>query len=118
MAGAQAATLIVAAIGVVFMTGEFSTGMIRTSLTAVPRRLPVLRAKAVVLAIAVTLVLGTAVFAAFFIGQQILSAIDGNVNIGDSDVLRILLGNIFVLAGIAVAGLGLGAHPTHRRSHL
>lgn len=103
--GAQIATLIAAVVGVLFITGEFSTGMIRTSFTVVPRRAPVLWAKAVVLAVAVAGLLGTSAFAAFFLGQ----AIGGDSGIGDPGVLRILLGNALVMAGTALAGLGVGA---------
>src|SRR5947209_8690815 len=40
--------LLVGALGVLFVTGEYSTGMIRSTMSAVPRRLPVLWAKLVV----------------------------------------------------------------------
>ncbi|PPK93459.1 ABC-type transport system involved in multi-copper enzyme maturation permease subunit [Kineococcus xinjiangensis] len=109
MGGAQFATLVIAAVGVIVIAGEYSTGMIRTSFTAAPGRVSVLLAKAVVLALAVTLVLGAAVFAAFFLGQALLSATDLDDGIGDPDVLRLLVGNVVVLVGVALAGLGLGA---------
>src|ERR1700710_2943157 len=50
--------LLIGALGVLFVSGEYSTGMIRSTLTAVPRRLPVLLAKIVVLVsiVAVTMV--------------------------------------------------------------
>ena len=108
MVGAQMASLIVAAVGVIVIAGEFSTGMVRTSFTAAPRRLGVLAAKAVVLAVAVAVVLGAAVFAAFFLAQALLPE-DLTTGIGDDDVLRLLLGNVAALVGIALAGLGLGA---------
>lgn len=107
--GAQLAALLVAAVGVIAITGEYSTGAIRTSLAVVPRRLPVLWAKATVLAVVVPLVLGAAVLVTFFAAQAIMSTGAGGVGIGDPEVLRLLLGNVVVLTGTALAGLGLGA---------
>jgi len=107
--GAQLASLIVAALGVIVIAGEYSTGMIRTSFVSAPRRLGVLAAKAVVLAVTVALVLGVAVFLAFFLGQAVLDRNDAGVSIGDAGVLRAVLGNVVMLVGIALAGLGLGA---------
>ena len=47
--------LLIGALGVLFVTGEYSTGMIRSTFAAVPKRLPVLWAKLVVF-VAVTAV--------------------------------------------------------------
>ena len=109
MVGAQLASLVAGVLGVLTITGEYSSGLIRTSLLAVPRRLPVLWAKAVVLAAAVSLVLGAAVLAAFFLGQALLGVVGDGVGIGEPQVLRVLVGNVVVLVGIALAGLGVGA---------
>ena len=48
LVGVQLAQLAIGVLGVLVITGEYSTGMIRASMTAVPKRLPVLWAKAVV----------------------------------------------------------------------
>jgi ABC-2 type transport system permease protein len=65
--------LIIAVIGAMVITSEYSTGMIRTSLTAQPRRGVVYAAKAIVFT-AVTLVISLVTsFAAFFVGQAMLS---------------------------------------------
>ncbi|WP_432563164.1 ABC-2 transporter permease [Kineococcus sp. SYSU DK003] len=109
MTGAQLGTLIVAAVGVIVIAGEFSTGMIRTSFVTAPGRLGVLAAKALVLAVNVAVVTGVAVFLAFFLGQAVLDTRDFGVAIGDDGVLRALLGNVAVLVGVALAGLGVGA---------
>ncbi len=59
-------------LGVLVISGEYSTGAIRASLLAVPRRLPMLAAKAIVFA-AIVLVLGEIVmFVSFFLGAAIL----------------------------------------------
>jgi ABC-2 type transport system permease protein len=109
MTGAQMGTLIVAAIGVIVIAGEFSTGMIRTSFVTAPNRFGILAAKAVVLAVNVAVVTGIAVFAAFFLGQAVLETRDFGVSIGDDGVVAALFGNIAMLVGVALAGLGVGA---------
>ena len=64
--------LIIAVIGAMVITSEYSTGMIRTSLTAQPRRGVVYAAKAIVFT-AVTLVISLiTAFVAFFVGQAML----------------------------------------------
>jgi len=107
--GAQLASLIVAALGVIVIAGEYSTGMIRTSFVSAPRRLGVLAAKAIVLAVTVAVVLGVAVFVAFLLGQAVLDRNGTGASLSDDGVLRAVLGNVAVLVGIALAGLGLGA---------
>ena len=107
--GAQLASLIVAALGVIVIAGEFSTGMIRTSFVSAPGRFGVLVAKALVLAVTVAVVLGVAVFLAFFIGQAVLDRDGAGVSLSDDGVLRAVLGNVALLVGVALAGLGLGA---------
>jgi ABC-type transport system involved in multi-copper enzyme maturation permease subunit len=72
LAGVNLSQLAIAVLGVLVITGEYSTGMIRASFTAVPRRLPVLWAKLGVFAV-VTLVLAVpSVLVAFFVSQAIL----------------------------------------------
>ena len=61
-------------LGVLMMSGEYSTGMIRSSLTAVPRRLPVLWGKLAVFAGMIFAVSLVASFISFFLGQALLSS--------------------------------------------
>ncbi|WP_432548499.1 ABC transporter permease [Kineococcus sp. SYSU DK004] len=105
--GAQMAWLIVAAVGVIVVAGEYSTGMVRTSFTTAPRRLGVLAAKAAVLAVSVLVVTGVSVLAAFLLGQAVLG--DRGASLGDDGVARALVGNVLVLVGFALAGLAVGA---------
>jgi len=107
--GAQMASLIVAAVGAIVIAGEFSTGMVRTSFTSAPGRLGVLAAKAVVLAVSVAVVTGIAVVLAFVLGQAILDRKDAGASFGDDGVVRALVGNVVMLTGVALAGLGVGA---------
>ena len=62
LAGAQLAQVAVGVLGVLLITGEYATGMIRTSMVAVPRRLPVLWGKAIVLALTAPLLFVPATF--------------------------------------------------------
>jgi ABC-2 type transport system permease protein len=107
--GAQLASLIVAAVGVIVIAGEYSTGMIRTSFAAAPGRTGVFTAKAVVLAVNVAVLTGVAVLVAFLLGQAVLDARGFGASLGDDHVLRALAGNVVLLVGVALAGLGVGA---------
>lgn len=109
MMGAQFASLVVAALGVIIIAGEFSTGMVRTSFVTAPGRVGVLAAKAVVLAANVLVLQGLAVFVSFFLGQAVLNTRDLGVSIGDDHVLRALVGTIVTIVGVALIGLAVGA---------
>jgi ABC-2 type transport system permease protein len=66
--------LIIAVIAALAITSEYSTGMIRTSLTAQPRRGTVYAAKAIVLTSSTLIVSLVTSFIAFFVGQALLSS--------------------------------------------
>lgn len=92
-------------LGVTMIGGEYSSGMIRATLAAVPQRGMLLAAKATVLT-AVTLAAGLATaFSTFFVGQAILGK--HGVGIGDPNVLRAVLGGAFYLTLIALFSLGV-----------
>jgi len=73
LAGVNVSQLAIAVLGVLVITGEYSTGMIRASFTAVPKRLPVLWAKTGVFAVVAFLLMLPSVLIAFFASQAILS---------------------------------------------
>ena len=104
------AQLAVGVLGVLMISGEYSTGMIRSSLTAVPRRLPVLWAKLAVFAgVAFPVMLVTS-FVSFFIGQALLSSHHLNVAITAPGALHAVFGaalypTIGGLTGLALGGL-------------
>ena len=101
--------LIVPVLGALTITSEYSTGMIRTSLTVQPRRGTLFAAKAVVFGM-VSLVTGLiAAFASFFIGQAILSGKHLDTSLGQPDVLRAVIGAGLFLAVSGLLGFGLGA---------
>ena len=102
-AGFQLGQLTICVLGVMVIASEYSTGMIRASLLAVPKRTPMLAAKATVFA-ALVFVFGEIVaFPSFFIGAAILHS-HAPVSIGDPGVLRAVIG-----AGVYLTVLGLFA---------
>lgn len=101
--------LAVGVLGVLVTAGEYSTGMIRSTLAAVPRRLPVLWSKSLIFG-TVALVLGVVgAFAAFGFSTGILSGTKAAMGFGDSGVLRSLFMAGAYLALIGVCGVALGA---------
>jgi ABC-type transport system involved in multi-copper enzyme maturation permease subunit len=109
LTGVQLAQLAIGVLGVLLITGEYSTGMIRSSLTAVPGRLPVLWGKAVVYALTTVTLCLPATFGAFLVGQSILSAEHLDTTLGQPGVVRAVLGSALYLAAVGLLGLGLGA---------
>jgi len=101
--------LIVGVLGVLVGSREYSTGQIRTTLQAVPHRLTVLGAKALVTGSVVLVAMLVAVFVAFFGGQMILSSAGhASASITDSGAAQALLGAAFYLAGVSLIGVALG----------
>jgi ABC-2 type transport system permease protein len=100
--------LVVATLGVISMTGEYSTGQIRSTLTAVPTRLRMLGAKATVLIVSsfVVGVLSAAGGAA--VAAAIVGARGGTVAFAEPEVLASILWTGFYLAVVAVFSLGIG----------
>lgn len=113
LAGVSVGLLLTGALGVLTMTSEYSSGMIRATFAAVPRRWLVLASKAGVFG-AVTLVLGElASFVAFFAGGATLRHGIAAPALGQPGVLRaIVLGGAgYCLIGLF--GVGLGAIVRH-----
>jgi len=105
--------LLTGTLGVLVITTEFSSGMIRATFAAAPRRSLVLAAKAAVLG-AVTLAAGElAALAAFAAGQSALQAPAPHATLGQPGVLRAVLLAGAYPALIALIGLGLGAIVRH-----
>lgn len=105
--------LALAVLGALVITTEYSTGGIRTSLTAVPKRLRLLLAKAAVLGV-VAWVVGTVVsFAAFFAGQAFLEKANIGTTLSAPGVTRAVLGGGLYLFASAMFGFALGALLRH-----
>ncbi|HTI26824.1 MAG TPA: ABC transporter permease subunit [Kutzneria sp.] len=106
--GFYLAQLVVGVLGVLIVTGEYSTGMIRSSLGAAPRRLPVLVGKAVVFAVITLVVTVVTAFVAFFLGQYLLSSQHIETTIGADGVARAVVGTALYLTVVGLMGVGLG----------
>jgi ABC-2 type transport system permease protein len=107
--GSQIAQLAIGILGVLVISAEYSTGMIRASFTAVPKRLPVLWGKAIVFGTVTFALMLPAVLIAFFASQSILSRHHANVAFSDPHVARAVIGAALYLTVIALFSLALGA---------
>jgi ABC-2 type transport system permease protein len=96
-------------LGVLVITAEYSTGMIRASMTAVPRRLPVLWGKAVVYGLVTLALMTPPVLIAFVVSQAILSGRHIDIAFTAAGVPRAVFGAALYLTVIGLFGLGLGA---------
>lgn len=104
--------LVVAVLGVMVISAEYTTGMIRSTLQAQPRRLTVLAAKVLVFA-AVMLVVGEILaFGAFFLGQRLI-AVHITVRLSDPGVTRSVIGAGLYLAVLGLFSLAFGAILRH-----
>lgn len=104
--------LTICVLGVLVIASEYSTGMIRASLLAVPRRVPMLLAKALVFFILVLVVGEVVSFGSFVIGAAILHS-HAPVALGDPGVLRAVLGAGLYLALLGLFSLAIGAIVRH-----
>jgi ABC-2 type transport system permease protein len=112
-AGMYIAQLAIAVLGVLCVSSEYSSGMIRTSLIAVPRRGRVLAAKSLVFAV-VTFVVGEfTIFVAFFAGQALISGHAPHAALGDPGVARAVAGAGLYLAALAVLSVAAGTLLRH-----
>ncbi|MFF1839200.1 ABC transporter permease [Streptomyces sp. NPDC058231] len=103
------AQLAIGVLGVLVFTGEYSTGMIHATFTAVPGRLPVLAAKAAVFTGVVLVLMTAASFAAFFGGQAVLSSAHLSTHLSDPGVTRVVFGTALYLTVVGLLGVALGA---------
>lgn len=108
IAGLQLGILVLGALSVLLIASEFGTGMIRSTLTAVPKRLPTFFAKAIVLVVVSYVLTLVAAFVTFLISIPIMHSYGIDMSLGRDGVLySIFMGGVYV-AGVAVAGLSLG----------
>jgi ABC-type transport system involved in multi-copper enzyme maturation permease subunit len=107
--GYNLAQLALGVLGVLVISGEYSTGMIRSSLMAVPTRLPVLWAKILVYAVVTFVLMLVASFISFFAVQAIVTQHHVQHAIGDPGALRTVIGAPLYMTALAVLCVGLGA---------
>jgi ABC-2 type transport system permease protein len=108
LAGLYIGQLIIGVLGVLVITSEYGTGMIRTTLTTNPHRGVMIAAKAIVFAgVALVSSLITA-FASFFLGQALMSSHHIGTTISSPGVLRAVIGGALFLTACGVLAFGLG----------
>ncbi|WP_421732545.1 ABC transporter permease [Cellulomonas sp.] len=103
----------VAILGALTITGEYTTGMIRTSLTAAPKRLPVLWSKAVVAGASMFAFALIAVAASAGVQWVFFHNVGLNVDLGDSQQVRALAGMALYIATIGMLAFAFGALMRH-----
>jgi ABC-2 type transport system permease protein len=111
-AGIGIGQLTICVLGVLVITSEYSTGVIRASLLAVPRRLPMFAAKGLVFAAVVFIVGEVVAFASFFLGAAILHS-HAPVVLSDAGVTRAVLGIGLYLSVLGLFAMAIGALVRH-----
>jgi ABC-2 type transport system permease protein len=106
--GWHLAQLGIGVLGVLVISGEYSTGMIGSSLMAVPRRLPVLAAKILVYAGVVFVLMLVATCISYFVTQAIVTEHHIQHGISAPGALRVVIGNVLFLTVLGVMCVGLG----------
>ncbi|SDP27437.1 ABC-2 family transporter protein [Nakamurella panacisegetis] len=106
LTGINFSQLAIGVLGVLFITGEYGTGMIRSSLAAAPRRLPVLWAKAILFATVTFVLMELSAFLAFLTGQAALAS--HGTTLAAAGALRATVGTGLYLTVVALLGVGLG----------
>jgi ABC-2 type transport system permease protein len=111
--GIYLAQVAIGTLGVLAISSEYGTGMIRATMAAVPQRRAVLAAKLVVFATCTFAVGEILSFSAFVTGQAILAPAHASVSIGHRETLRALVGGGLYLTAVGMLGFGLGALIRH-----
>lgn len=106
--GVFLAQLAIGVLGVLVITGEYGTGMIRSSLTAVPRRRPVLLAKAAVFAILTFAVALPTTVLGFELGQFAQRSTHVQAGLGTPGALGAIVGGAVYLTLIGLLAVGIG----------
>ena len=111
-AGFGLGQLAICVLGVIVMSSEYSTGAIRASLLAVPRRLPMLAAKAIVFAALDLVVSAITVFAVFFITTAIIHS-HVSITLSQPGIARACIGGILYLTVLGLFSLAIGGIIRH-----
>jgi ABC-type transport system involved in multi-copper enzyme maturation permease subunit len=108
LGGLYISQLVIGVLGVLVISSEYSTGMIRTTLTTMPRRGLMIAAKALVFAIVAFVTGLITCFASFFLGQAIMSSHHINASLSQPNVLRAVIGGALFLTACGMLAFGLG----------
>ncbi|SFU08943.1 hypothetical protein SAMN05660657_05572 [Geodermatophilus amargosae] len=109
LTGVSFTQVLIVALGVLVVTSEYSTGLFRATFTAVPKRLPVLWAKAIVAAVAVFVATLAAALISFVTARAVMSSADGTTSLGDPGVLRALVGSALYLSVTTILAVAFGS---------
>ena len=113
VAGGFLAQLAIGVLGVLLISGEYSTGMIRSTMSAVPKRLPALWAKVAIFTVVTFVSMAISAVVAFLFGQKLLRSTGRAAAFGQPDVNRAVLGVALYLTVVGLLGMGLGALLRH-----
>jgi ABC-2 type transport system permease protein len=108
LAGLYIGQLVIGVLGVLVISSEYSTGMISTTLTTNPHRGVMIAAKGVVFTLVALVTSLVTSFAAFFVGQALMSSDHISTTIGSPNVLRAVIGGALFLTACGVLAFGLG----------
>jgi ABC-2 type transport system permease protein len=111
-AGIFLGQLTICVLGALVITTEYSTGVIRASLLAVPKRIPMLAAKSVVFAVLILVLAEIVTFGSFLIGSAIIHSRVA-VSLSDPGVTRVVLGTGLYLAVLGLFALAIGSLIRH-----
>jgi MFS family permease len=110
LAGVNVAQLAIAVLGVLLISAEYSTGSIRSTFTAVPRRLPVLWAKLLDYAVLSFALMVPAVLVSFFATQAILDSIHPlRISFTQAGVARSVIGGALYVMLVGIFALAIAA---------
>ncbi|MEU5878739.1 ABC transporter permease subunit [Spirillospora sp. NPDC047279] len=104
-------SLIIVVLGMMQMTGEYASGSITSSLTAVPRRLPLLWAKALAMTVVIAPVMLVVCLVSFLVSQAVAG--EHGAGLGDEGALRAVLTGPLTVVALALVGLGLATVIRH-----
>jgi ABC-2 type transport system permease protein len=110
LAGVNVAQLAIAVLGVLLISAEYSTGSIRSTFTAVPKRLPVLWAKLIDFGVVSFVLIVPAVVVSFFASQAILAKHDIlQISFSQAGVARSVIGGAIYVMLVGIFALAIGA---------
>lgn len=110
--GYHFAELVVAVLGVLLITGEYGTGMIRSTMAAAPKRIPALVAKYLVVGVTTFVVSLVAIGISYLVTKPILGMHDLNAGLS-GQTIRVFLACALLLAMISLFALAIGALMRH-----
>ncbi|WP_129789536.1 ABC transporter permease subunit [Promicromonospora panici] len=111
--GYEFAALVVGVLGAMVITGEYSTGMIRSTFAAAPGRLNAFAAKATVLAVVTAVLTTVSLLLGWLVSYPLLNANDMTLDWSNGDDVRKLYGVIIYTVLVALFALGIGTLVRH-----